>query len=63
MSELARFFDMGGYAIYVWSAYGLVLAVLVANVVGPLMRERRLLRHLSERAAQAGRSQHRSSGS
>lgn len=55
MSELARFFDMGGYAVYVWSAYGLVLAVLVANVAGPLLRQRRLLRHLSERATETGR--------
>ena len=59
MSELARFFDMGGYAVYVWSAYGLVMAVLVANVVEPLVRQRRLLRHLSERSADDGRSPHR----
>ena len=63
MSEIARFVDMGGYAVYVWSAYGLVLAVLAANVAGPLVRHRRLLRRLSERAAEAGHSQHRSSGS
>ena len=59
MSELARFFDMGGYAVYVWSAYGLVVAVLVVNVAGPLLRQRRLLRQLSERHAKAGRSSHR----
>ena len=59
MSELARFFDMGGYAVYVWSAYGLVIAVLVANVAGPLLRQRRLLRQLSERHAKAGHPPHR----
>ena len=63
MSEIAHFFDMGGYAVYVWSAYGLVLAVLVANVAGPLVRQRRLLRRLSERATEAGHSQHRGPGS
>lgn len=63
MNEFARFFDMGGYAVYVWSAYGLVLAVLVANVAGPLLRQRRLLRRLSERAAETGRSPHRDPGS
>ena len=63
MNEIAHFFDMGGYAVYVWSAYGLVLAVLAANVAGPLVRQRRLLRRLSERAAETGPSQHRSSGS
>ena len=63
MSELARFFDMGGYAVYVWSAYGLVLAVLVVNVAGPLLRQRRLLRHLSERAAETGRPPERGANS
>ena len=63
MSEFARFFDMGGYAVYVWSAYGLVLAVLMANVAGPLLRQRRLLRHLSEHRADDERPQRRSSGS
>ena len=51
MSEFARFLDMGGYALYVWSAYGLVLVVLVANVAGPWLRQRRLLQRLAEQAA------------
>ena len=63
MSEIARFFDMGGYALYVWSAYGLVAVVLAANVAGPLVRQRRLLRHLAEQAPETGYSQHRGSGS
>jgi heme exporter protein D len=36
------FFNMGGYAAYVWSAYGISLAVLVMNIVLPIRRERRL---------------------
>lgn len=51
MNEIARFFDMGGYAPYVWSAYALALVVLAANVAGPWLRRRRLLRRLAERAA------------
>ncbi len=51
MSEIARFLDMGGYAVYVWSAYGIVVAVLAANVAEPLVRQRRLLRRLAERGA------------
>ena len=51
MSEIARFFDMGGYAGYVWSAYGLVLAVFAANVAGPWLRQRRLLRRLADHAS------------
>lgn len=29
--SMAEFFKMGGYAGYVWSCYGLTLAVLVGN--------------------------------
>ena len=28
-----EFFAMGGYAAYVWSAFGLTLLMLVANIV------------------------------
>jgi heme exporter protein D len=30
--SLSEFFHMGGYAAYLWPAYGLVLSVLVYNV-------------------------------
>jgi len=33
MSGLAEFFDMGGYAAYVWPSYALTLIVVVLNVV------------------------------
>jgi heme exporter protein D len=33
---------MGGYALYVWPAYGIVLAVLAANILLPLHRRRRI---------------------
>jgi heme exporter protein D len=29
--ELERFFAMGGYALYVWTSYGLVLTILAWN--------------------------------
>lgn len=31
MHILADFFYMGGYAVYVWSAYGITLLVLLLN--------------------------------
>lgn len=34
MSQFTNWLAMGGYSLYVWSAYGLVFAVLVMNVVG-----------------------------
>ena len=47
-------FDMGKYAVYVWSSYGLALIVLVASVVVPLMQHRKQLRIL-KRQRRAGR--------
>jgi len=49
MSGLAAFLDMGGYARYLWPAYGLSMLVLVLNVAIPLLRERALHRRLRRR--------------
>jgi heme exporter protein CcmD len=41
---------MGGYGLYVWSAYGFATLVLVLNVIVPLRRRTvvmRILRRLS----------------
>jgi len=46
---MKEFFDMGGYAFYVWSSYGLALVVLVANWVLPLRRRRQLINELERR--------------
>lgn len=47
---LQEFFHMGGYAYYVWSAYGLSVIILVLNVVLPLRDEKQMFRKLSKRA-------------
>ncbi len=46
MKELADFFDMGGYAAYVWPSYVLTLIVVVLNIVWA----RRLLARSREEA-------------
>ncbi len=51
MSGLAQFLGMGGYAQYVWPAFGLTAVVLVWNAIGPLRREARLKRSLAARPA------------
>ena len=33
MRSLSDFFDMGGYAAYVWSSYALTFIVVVLNIV------------------------------
>jgi heme exporter protein D len=40
--SLAEFFSQGGYAFYVWSAYGLTLVLLAAEIV-QLKRQHRTI--------------------
>ncbi len=44
-----EFFAMGGYAFYVWTSYGLSAVVLIANAIGPRMREKSLLKKIVQR--------------
>ena len=48
---------MGGYALFVWPAYGATLLVLSLTVVLPLQRHRQLTRELELIAMQRDRSQ------
>ena len=41
---MSEFLHMGGYAFYVWTAYGAALVVFVLNFAAPLVRRRRLVR-------------------
>jgi heme exporter protein D len=43
---LSEFFNMGGYATFVWSSYGLALVVLVLNWWLPLQQHRQNLKKL-----------------
>jgi heme exporter protein D len=42
--QLQHFFEMGGYGVYVWSAYAITFAVLLMNFISPRFRHRQLLR-------------------
>lgn len=46
---MAEFLAMGGYAFFVWSAYGLVAVVLIGNAAVPWWRHRRLKRGPNDR--------------
>lgn len=50
-ASLHHFFAMGGYAAYLWPAYGIFFIVLVADFIAPVMRRRRLLRDVRSRLA------------
>ena len=42
----SEFFSMGGYALYIWAAYAVALAVIVIEVVLLVLRRRNILRFL-----------------
>lgn len=46
---MSEFFQMGGYAFYVWTSYGLAVLVLLANFLIPLNYEHTLLRTLARK--------------
>ena len=50
-SSLQHFFAMGGYAGYLWPAYGIFFIVLLADFIAPVLRRRRLLRDVRTRLA------------
>ena len=47
MEAFVQFLHMGGYAAYVWSAYGLAAIVLALNVLLPRRAERAALTRLA----------------
>lgn len=51
--NLSDFFNMGGYAFYVWTSYGITLIVLLANLISPLLLKRKLLTDLASKARRA----------
>lgn len=42
-SSFSDFLAMGNHGLYVWTAYGISLAVLVLNVALPMLARRRYL--------------------
>ena len=50
---MSEFLHMGGYAFYVWTAYGAALVVLGLNVAAPILRRRRLVRERPGTSASA----------
>lgn len=39
----SEFFNMGGYAVYVWPSYGLALIMVIFNVVSPKIQKRKTI--------------------
>ena len=56
MNTFTDFIHMGGYAFYVWTSYGLMAIILLANVIAPIRRRRRIEREFRRRVALEHRS-------
>ena len=39
----AEFFDMGGYAFFVWTSYGLFFTVIAANIISPILQRKKII--------------------
>jgi heme exporter protein D len=48
-SSFADFIAMGNHGVYVWTSYGISLAVLILNVVLPVLARRRYLQDEARR--------------
>lgn len=48
-NSFAEFLAMGNHGVYVWSAYGVSLAILLLNVVLPLMTRQRYFKNEARR--------------
>ena len=44
-----EFFNMGGYAFFVWTSYGLAAILLIANIIQPMQRKKEILNNLKRR--------------
>jgi heme exporter protein D len=43
---LEEFFNMGGYAVYVWSSYGLAFIVMLLIFIQPISARKQILKDL-----------------
>ena len=39
----SEFLHMGGYAVFVWSSYGIALVMVIANIVQPVMERKKVI--------------------
>jgi len=44
--SLSEFLDMGGYAFYVWTSYGLSFVLMLMLVILPMQRKKQLVRRI-----------------
>ena len=55
--DISKFLNMGGYALYVWSSYGLALLVLSWLFVKPVLDKKKIMQQLRGRYRQLEQQQ------
>ena len=55
--DISKFLNMGGYALYVWSSYGLALLVLSWLFVKPVLDKKKIVQQLRGRYRQLEQQQ------
>lgn len=53
--SLNEFLAMGGYGAYVWSAYGVAIAVLAWQLVAPIVQRRQIIKQIRRKKRQEAR--------
>ncbi len=51
----SEFFHMGGYAVYVWSSYGLALVLLGWIFISPILGRKNIIKELKIKYRQQAR--------
>ena len=55
--SVSEFFHMGGYAVYVWSSYGLAALLLVWAFFSPMLSRKNIIKELRTKYRQQERQQ------
>jgi heme exporter protein D len=61
--SVSEFFDMGGYAFYVWSSYGLATVLLGWVFISPIFTKKSIIKGLRMKYRQQERQQQDSADS
>ena len=59
----SEFFDMGGYAFYVWSSYGIATVLLGWVFISPIFNKKSIIKELRMKYRQQERQQQDSADS
>ena len=54
---VSEFLDMGGYAFYVWSSYGIATVVLTWIFIAPIFNKKNIVKELRMKYRQQERQQ------